>query len=676
MDALHCTIRRTAPIAFVLSALLSAWGCSNKHPTTTASSPAEQGPPYINPISGAQGVFDQLDAALSNNGLVITKAVKLGMMIEDYMAANGVDALEAERVVFGQLFSSQGLVQSGSLQVVVPSEQFHTLLMNGVGPIQNLGPDFVVHSGTGHDVQGAIEALMIEDGDITGVANLLELQQLLGRSGYVALLTNGPDVFDGGSTITPFLWILDDVNRTQGGQFAHSPATLMGQLYQLGNPMATAEQILQADPGRALPSVPSSLLTQLAPAMRGQLVLDMAEEFDTLAAAATFETQWEVVKRMFANSEAMYYAVRTSGFWSVLRNVDPSGFLEGLAVGLALVEADLILGPTPSDRPFTNEQNGWLVNFALNFVYNAGLLKVGGLYGGAASIIVDKLFWRALQDGFTDQQLYGADFNQRCSADDYCRSVMAKLAADPNDRDARAALLAAGITNHIFNTLPKIADWLVARGCTAEGTSGCNPQLGPDWVLVFSVATDSCYTDDLVSAGQSGADAVDDFKAQARFEGRLIGCYEPACIPKTCAQLNATCGSPSDGCNGTLNCGSCPTPDSQCNAQYQCVPCTHSCVGICGNIQDSCGNTVTCTDSCCSPPVTCGTNTIAGTCCTGTSACVTPSCGACQKLDPCGATCIPDPECCLPQDTCYFQCESEGLNCYCDNPSSCCTCGP
>lgn len=31
------------------------------------------------------------------------------------------------------------------------------------------------------------------------------------------------------------------------------------------------------------------------------------------------------------------------------------------------------------------------------------------------------------------------------------------------------------------------------------------------------------------------------------------------CIPKTCAQLGKSCGSWSDGCGGTVNCGTCPT---------------------------------------------------------------------------------------------------------------------
>lgn len=42
------------------------------------------------------------------------------------------------------------------------------------------------------------------------------------------------------------------------------------------------------------------------------------------------------------------------------------------------------------------------------------------------------------------------------------------------------------------------------------------------------------------------------------------------CTPTTCAALGATCGTPSDGCGGTLSCGTCPT-GKICNASYQCA---------------------------------------------------------------------------------------------------------
>jgi hypothetical protein len=34
----------------------------------------------------------------------------------------------------------------------------------------------------------------------------------------------------------------------------------------------------------------------------------------------------------------------------------------------------------------------------------------------------------------------------------------------------------------------------------------------------------------------------------------------PQCTPKTCVALGYNCGSASDGCNGTINCGICQPP--------------------------------------------------------------------------------------------------------------------
>ena len=42
------------------------------------------------------------------------------------------------------------------------------------------------------------------------------------------------------------------------------------------------------------------------------------------------------------------------------------------------------------------------------------------------------------------------------------------------------------------------------------------------------------------------------------------------CTPTTCSALGATCGAPSDGCGGTLSCGTCATGQT-CNASYQCI---------------------------------------------------------------------------------------------------------
>src|SRR5262249_25371864 len=39
-------------------------------------------------------------------------------------------------------------------------------------------------------------------------------------------------------------------------------------------------------------------------------------------------------------------------------------------------------------------------------------------------------------------------------------------------------------------------------------------------------------------------------------------CPPPTCTPTTCAAAGKNCGSISDGCGGTLNCGSCTAPET------------------------------------------------------------------------------------------------------------------
>lgn len=63
------------------------------------------------------------------------------------------------------------------------------------------------------------------------------------------------------------------------------------------------------------------------------------------------------------------------------------------------------------------------------------------------------------------------------------------------------------------------------------------------------------------------------------------------CVPKTCTQLGRTCGSWSNGCTGTLNCGTCPTGKT-------------------------CSSTGSCITSGCTPDNSCAANTCTGSKCT------------------------------------------------------------
>jgi len=64
-----------------------------------------------------------------------------------------------------------------------------------------------------------------------------------------------------------------------------------------------------------------------------------------------------------------------------------------------------------------------------------------------------------------------------------------------------------------------------------------------------------------------------------------------ACVPKTCAELGATCGSVSNGCGGTLNCGGCAGSATCQNSQ--CVAGLNSPIGgPCASNNDCAGDTV------------------------------------------------------------------------------------
>ena len=98
-----------------------------------------------------------------------------------------------------------------------------------------------------------------------------------------------------------------------------------------------------------------------------------------------------------------------------------------------------------------------------------------------------------------------------------------------------------------------------------------------------------------------------------------------SCEPKTQCDLNV-CGTVSDGCGGTLDCGS---PKTQCD------------VNECGMVSDGCGSTLDCG----SPKTQCGSN-----------ACGTVSDGCGSTLD-CGAARDVCPKCGLLQSAC---CKSDG----------------
>jgi N-acetylneuraminic acid mutarotase len=109
------------------------------------------------------------------------------------------------------------------------------------------------------------------------------------------------------------------------------------------------------------------------------------------------------------------------------------------------------------------------------------------------------------------------------------------------------------------------------------------------------------------------------------------------CVPKTCANLGASCGPAGDGCGGLLQCGNCTAPQScggagvpsQCGMPAStCTPQTCASLGKnCGPVSDTCGGLLNC--GTCMSPQTCGGGGIASVC--GPAPCVPKTCAQLSK---------------------------------------------
>src|SRR6478672_1671461 len=129
------------------------------------------------------------------------------------------------------------------------------------------------------------------------------------------------------------------------------------------------------------------------------------------------------------------------------------------------------------------------------------------------------------------------------------------------------------------------------------------------------------------------------------------------CTPTTCAAQSKNCGTISDGCGVTLNCGDCTGTGQTCGGGGTpnvcgCTDNGQACLNkTCGTIANNCGQSVTCQPNNCRPPQTCGGGGPANVCgctdnglaCQGKNCgsvnnnCNLPvSCGACTSPDTCG----------------------------------------
>jgi hypothetical protein len=138
--------------------------------------------------------------------------------------------------------------------------------------------------------------------------------------------------------------------------------------------------------------------------------------------------------------------------------------------------------------------------------------------------------------------------------------------------------------------------------------------------------------------------------------------FGACCTPTTCTAQGKNCGTISNGCVGTLNCGTCTAPQTCGGGGTQnvcgCTPTTCGAHGAtCGTIADGCGGTLNC--GTCTAPQTCGGGSVANQCgctpsCAG-KACGDDgcggSCGSCTAPQTCGGGGSPNQCGCTPLST-------------------------
>jgi hypothetical protein len=150
----------------------------------------------------------------------------------------------------------------------------------------------------------------------------------------------------------------------------------------------------------------------------------------------------------------------------------------------------------------------------------------------------------------------------------------------------------------------------------------------------------------------------------------LVNEWATGCSPLTVCPVGDNCGTISNGCRGTLNCGSCTTPQTCGGAGTPnvcgCTPLAACPVGDnCGTIPNGCGGTVNCGS--CTTPQTCGGAGAPNVCgCTPLTACPvgdncgtipngcggTVNCGSCTTPQTCGGAGAPNVCGCTPLTAC------------------------
>ncbi len=140
--------------------------------------------------------------------------------------------------------------------------------------------------------------------------------------------------------------------------------------------------------------------------------------------------------------------------------------------------------------------------------------------------------------------------------------------------------------------------------CDADHLGLCNEtecaDMGGSWYDDLCNAEEEpfCINDVTLCLDESNCTAAGGYWYDANSDGNSTCNSEEECVPKTCASLGYECGSASDGCGGTLSCGTCESGktcssgscrtvketatcgDGTCNGDETCSSCEADC-GTC-----------------------------------------------------------------------------------------------
>ncbi|MBN2498047.1 MAG: hypothetical protein JXR96_25885, partial [Deltaproteobacteria bacterium] len=145
--------------------------------------------------------------------------------------------------------------------------------------------------------------------------------------------------------------------------------------------------------------------------------------------------------------------------------------------------------------------------------------------------------------------------------------------------------------------------------------------------------------------------------------GQVCDGRNQCCTRTTCLAGGYECGSPPDGCDGNLSCGTCSGANETCDGSYQCVCQYNECNSVCCDSGQVCHSG---TGDCCTPD-TCGG---------GGYECGSPSngCGGDLACGTCSAneTCNGSYQCECLYNECNSVCCSSGQICH-DSTGACCT---